>query len=332
MSEFRHNIISREWVIICPERAHRPTDYMSQALERPVAPGYKHDCPFCPGNEKLAAHETFCLGTGRGWKVRVVENKYHALSSTASKQRSINGIFQSMPGFGIHNVVVEHPNHAMTMPAMSDAEVTDVMYAYKNRYEAFVRDPAIEAVIICKNFGPSAGTSLEHPHSQIIATPIVPPQLRKRVEQAAGFFDDTGSCIFCHTLSEERRDGRRMVEETEHCAAFVPFAALSPYHVWIFPKRHMTSFAHMSEVELRDFAKLLRRTLMRLAVLLNSPDYNFAIRSIPAPEKDVPYFHWYLSIVPRVHAPAGFELGSGMYLNVHVPEEDAAELRQTPIV
>ncbi len=328
MPELRYNMISREWVVIATERARRPKDFKKASQEAKALPGYKKECPFCPGNESESEAETFRMGDEKAWSVRVVPNKFPALSSQEKPTRRIEGDYVSMRGFGIHEVIVEHPRHNAIIPLMTDVEVGDIIRTYRARYISIRKTKGIEAIVIFKNHGPLAGTSLEHPHSQLIATPVVPPQARSRIEQAVGFFDFTGRCIFCHTLEKELREEKRIIVETEKFVSFMPYAALSPFHIWLFPRRHASSFAGITEEEIDDLARNLKTTLAKLYHGLGNPDFNYTIHSIPVNETESEYCHWYISIIPRVSQMAGFELGSGIFINVALPEESAQFLRQ----
>jgi len=328
MSELRYNIVTREWVIIATERAKRPKDFLKAAKEKKILPEYKQDCPFCPGNESKTPGETLRLGDEKNWKVRSVYNLFGALSPKDKPQRENNGIYLSMHGFGNHEVIIEHPCHNTMIPLMSNEEVEDIIRAYKNRYVSMQDDEGIEAIIIFKNHGPSAGTSLEHPHSQLVATPIVPPQIRSRVSAAMGYFDSTGYCVFCKTLEEELKAKSRIVFETDKFVSFMPYASNVPFMTWIFPRRHVPSFSGISDGEIKDLAINLKSTLQKLYFGLDNPDFNYTIRSMPVKEGGTEYLHWYLSIIPRLTQPAGFELGSGMFINTALPEESAEFLRQ----
>lgn len=327
MSELRLNLITRDWVVIATERAKRPHEFAQSAQQSSPLPEFRLNCPFCVGNECLEQKEVLRLMGQTGWQVRVVPNKYPALSNEEDRTRSLHGNFQSMVGFGVHEVVIEHPRHDLIIARMSVADINCILQVYRQRYAQIRLDPRIEAIILFKNHGAKAGTSLEHPHSQIVATPIVPHQLRNRLAEAMRYFDDCGECLFCQTMKDELESGQRIVCETEHFVAFIPFAALSPFHTWIFPRRHMSSYDETTDAELSDLALILRNVMAKLYYGLNNPDYNYTIRSVPTREQYTEYFHWYLAIVPRVSNAAGFELGSGMYINTALPEESAAFLR-----
>lgn len=331
MSELRYNLVCREWVIIATERAKRPKDFIKAVKEKKVLPEYKENCPFCPGNEAQTPGELFRLGSQKTWKVRAVPNLFGALSAKEKPLRKNNGIYLSMSGSGDHEVIIEHPLHNMVIPLMSDEEVADIIKVYKARYLMLKDEPGIEAIIIFKNHGPQAGTSLEHPHSQLVATPVVPPQIRGRVERAMGYFDATGECLFCKTLEEELKAKTRIILETDKFVSFAPYAAQSPFDIWIFPRRHMASFGEITDQEIQDLSLNLKGTLQRLYYGLDNPDFNYTIRSIPVKERGDEYMHWYISIIPRLTNPAGFELGSGMFINTSLPEEGAEFLRQVKI-
>jgi UDPglucose--hexose-1-phosphate uridylyltransferase len=327
MSELRQNLITRDWVIIASERGNRPRDFVGKDTNI-VLPSRDPACPFCPGNEDDTEGEIFRLGSDQGWQVRVVANKYPALRPSAEGLRQNSGLRRSMGGVGAHEVIIEHTGHNLTTALLDTKDIARILWAYRERYSALKRDPRLEAVILFKNHGKRAGTSLRHPHSQLTATPIVPNQVRHRIEEAIRFYDDTGQCVFCRTLDDELKDGARLVTESPHFAAFVPYAALSPFHTWIFPRRHASSFEEITDAELHDLANVLKLVLAKLYYGLNDPDYNYVIRSIPTHDGHTSYFHWYLSIVPRIVRAAGFELGSGMYINPSSPEQDARFLRQ----
>lgn len=263
-----------------------------------------------------------------GWTVSLIPNKFPALSTAGEKSRRGAGYFVTLNGVGFHEVLIESHRHDLTTALLPDAVVTAGLGIFRQRFREWKEDSRLEAAVAFKNHGSSAGSSIEHPHCQLAATPVVPSQVRSRVEVAARHFDDEGSCVFCDALAEELADGRRIVEATQHFVAFIPFAAFSPFHLWIFPRRHASGFEHASDEELKDLGGLLRRTLARLYHGLANPPFNYSIRGIPFGLGETRYFHWYVTIVPRVSKMAGFEIGTGMFINSSSPEASADFLRQ----
>ncbi|MEK9136940.1 MAG: galactose-1-phosphate uridylyltransferase [Bacteroidota bacterium] len=331
MSELRQNLITRDWVIMATERAGRPDQFVQPKRQSAPLPAYHPECPFCPGNEHLAVVDSEQIREGSTWKVRAVPNKYPALCPTGERVRKTDGLNRSIAGIGFHEVIIEHPRHDMTTAILSLPDVAAIITMYRMRYAAIRKDLRVEAIVIFKNYGEAAGTSIAHPHSQIAATPIVPTQIRTRMEEAIRFLDDTGECLFCRTLKEELSSGERVIVESEHFVAFHPYAALSPFHTWIFPRRHMSSFDEISDAEIVDLAFTLKTFLGKLYFGLGDPDFNLSIRSIPTNDRNTEYFHWYVAVIPRVTRTAGFEMGSGMFINTMLPEESAKFLRAVKI-
>jgi UDPglucose--hexose-1-phosphate uridylyltransferase len=326
MAELRYNLITGEWVVVAQERAKRPEDFVHPKEHRQL-PERSPTCPFCPGNEAQTPDETLRWPAGVEWQVRSVPNRYPALRPVGEAVRSGAGYRRTVEGTGRHEVIIEARQHHLSLAQLPVEQVNLVLAAYRERTRALYDDPRVEHVIVFSNHGPSAGTSLEHPHSQVVATPVVPGQVRTRLEEAMRYFGDCGECVFCHCLAEELADGSRVVVANRGFVAFVPFAALSPFHLWVFPRRHGAYFGDVDDSELSDLAAVLRETLLRLRLALDDPDFNFVIRSAAPSERSVRYVHWYLSIVPRLSRAAGFELGTGMFINTAVPEASARFLR-----
>ncbi len=327
MPELRQNIATKEWVIIATERAKRPEEFVQPS--RPLTedrPEWEADCPFCPGNEELDL-EVMRIPQNGPWQLRVVRNKYPALHREGERTRTFDGVHRRISGIGYHEVMVESPHHN-TCPALESAEEISLMLeVFRIRGREIAQDQRVEHIIYFKNHGERAGTSLAHPHTQLIALPIVPYSIRARTEEALRYFDDTGRCVFCHMLADELKHDQRLVAKSKYFVAFVPYAALSPFHIWIMPRRHESSFLNATAYELADLGSLLRQVLHKLYAGLRDPDYNYVIRSAPTYDSGSEYLHWYVAIVPRVTHRAGFELGSGMFINVTLPEADAAFLR-----
>jgi len=331
MPELRHNVLTREWVIIASERAKRPHEFVKERTGKDVRPSFEPKCPFCPGNEAMTPPATLVIPNDGAWKVRVTPNKFAALSYEGDRLRSIEGIRRTVTGVGIHEVIVETPDHSKTTALLEDRQVETIVDTYLNRFNFASADPRVEQVTIFKNHGEAAGTSLEHPHSQIIGAPVITSQLRDRLINALKHFDEYGECIFCRVLSVELQEQTRIVMETEHFVTFVQFAALTPFSMLIMPRRHMACFSEIRDAEAADLAHILRRTLAKLYHGLKDPDFNYTIRTAPRESCGVKYFHWYVSIIPRLTRVAGFELGSGMFINTSLPEENAAFLREASI-
>jgi len=331
MPELRQNWFNKEWVIIATERAKRPEE-LKLRRERPVLPHYSEKCPFCPGNEHMAPPEVMHLdGDGSAWQIRVIPNKFPALAREGEPVRKITRSRRTMNGVGVHDVIVDGRDHASTTALFSDSQVTNIIRCYKTRYLDLAKDPRITHITIFKNHGTGAGTSLEHPHSQLIATPVISHQVRDRMYEALRHYDEYGECIFCEVLREELADGTRIVEVTDHFVALEPFASPTPFATHIFPRRHMASFGDIRDDEMADLGSVLRVVLAKLYFGLQDPDFNYTIRSAPAENRGVMYYHWYLSVIPRLTQVAGFELGSGMFINTVLPEAAAEFLRNLKV-
>lgn len=325
MSEFRFNRVTGDWVIIASERARRPEDYIIR-MNRREMPSHVETCPFCIGNEELT--EPILTERANGiWAVRVVKNKFPALRPEGNHEVTGSAIRKMMGGVGYHEVAIEHPEHNRFLFDQTNDEVHRLLAVLKRRYTEIAQDDRISLVVIFKNHGASAGASLEHPHCQILATPVMPNDVRRRTQDARQYFDENGHCLFCQMISDEVADASRIIIQTKSFVSFVPFAAISPFHVWLMPLRHSPSFGSTTEEEVEDLSKHMRRLLRKIYFGLDDPDFNFVVRSVLEKSSDPHSFHWYMSFIPRVSQPAGFELGSGMYINASIPEKSAEFLR-----
>lgn len=328
MPELRQNLATREWVIIASERAKRPNAFVESAHrqlteERSI---YDPHCPFCPGNEELDL-EVERFPVDGDWQTRVVLNKYPALAKEGVLTRVFDGVQRRIAGVGHHEIVVENRRHNTTLALMTTDELKAVLETFQRRGQEISNDHRIEQIIYFRNHGERAGASLPHPHCQIIGLPVVPSNIRRRIDEARRYFDDNGRCVFCDMLQDELMRGERLISVNDHFAAFLLYAALSPFHIWILPRHHHANFLDTPREHLASLGNVLRDVLRRLYVGLRDPDYNLIIRSGPVKEPGSVYFHWYISIVPRVSRAAGFEMGSGMYINPSLPEASAAFLR-----
>jgi len=332
--ELRKNLVTREWVIIAKGRGKRPSDFARKGTSNEQSlPEHDPSCPFCAGNEKNTPPEVYAVrptgapNTG-GWQVRVVPNKFAALRPDGSDRLEQVGLYSRRDGYGAHEVIIESPMHNKDLWEMELQEIESVIEAYRQRYLAFESAPSLQYVLIFRNHGTQAGTSLVHPHSQLIAAPVMPHQLQVEMQGSAAYWEYLDKCVFCAMVAEETKNRERIVLETDHFVVATAFAGRYPFETWVIPKRHSIRFAAMSEEEARDLARVLRDTLGALARTLNRPSYNFAINTAPAAEHNVRAYHWHVELFPRITTPGGFELGSDVYINIVAPEDAAAALRE----
>jgi UDPglucose--hexose-1-phosphate uridylyltransferase len=327
MPELRKDPVVERWVIIATERARRPMDFTPET----VALHGREGCPFCPGNEDRTPPEVFRSGGSEDgpWSVRVVPNKFPALHLDGEVQSVGEGIYDRIDGVGAHEVVIETPDHFARLGTLPAAHVGEVLVAYRERLLALRKDPRLEYVLIFKNHGVAAGASLEHPHSQLIATPILPELVAEELEGAARYFRMKERCVWCDIVRQERRDGARLVLEEEGFLAIAPYASRFPYELCILPTNHRASFESLLPDEADALARLLREVIGRLARLFGDPPYNFALHTAPLRETDPEHFHWHLELMPKLTRLVGFELGTGFYINPTPPEDAARFLRET---
>jgi UDPglucose--hexose-1-phosphate uridylyltransferase len=333
MSEIRQDPTSKEWVIIATERKKRPSDFSRRTPVKEL-PEFVSSCPFCPGNETKTPEVTLTYNneeTG-SWQVRAFPNRFPAVTPGSTTTRKIqHGHFLSMEGLGVHEVIVETPFHNKPLALMKDEEVEAVLRAYHQRYDTLAHDRLIDSIIIFKNHGATAGTSLEHPHSQLVAMGIVPRHMRIKYDVAISYYDDTGRCLYTDLAANELEAGTRIVMETKCYVVFHPFASRRPFETWIMPKANQASFRRASEEDIRNAAPVLRTTLLKLYRGLDNPDFNLIIESAPVREERADFYQWHIRIIPRISEAAGFEIGSGIYINTALPEETARFMRDLKV-
>lgn len=297
-------------------------------MARPELPDHDDACPFCPGNEDQTPPEILREPAGPGWRVRVVPNMYAALSGDGSVGRSGEALHREMPGVGSHEVVIESPRHDARIDEMDQEQVALIVRTWRERYRVLIAQPHVAAVVVFKNFGPLAGTSLIHTHSQIVATPVFLPRLLRRLDVATRYFDENGACVYDDVVASEREAGARVIEEHGSFVALEPWAANSPFETWIVPTFHQGSFGDITEEGLDDLAAILIRTLAAIRLACGDPDFNLVMYSAPTNGGHTDRaFHWHLKLVPKLSTPAGFEIGSAMGINVMPPEDAAVSLR-----
>jgi UDPglucose--hexose-1-phosphate uridylyltransferase len=324
MSELRQNRATKEWIILATERSKRPDEFKLEKEKRKKQPPFDSHCPFCPGNEDQTPNEIFSKKEKGKWKVRVIPNKFPALLYKEKFLRETEGFFINMDGVGRHEVLIETPQHNRSLATLALKDLEQVCLTYRERYlELKKSDKRIKTIIIFRNHGLSAGTSLVHPHSQIIALPLVPTQIRHLLEEAMRYFDDHGSCVFCDMIREEISFKKRVIYQDKDFLAFHPFAPRVPFETWILPFSHNAAFGNISSRKAKKIARPLKIVLGELYKKLDDPDYNLIFRTAPLKDAEEDYYHWYIQILPRLTTPAGFELGSGVYITTQKPEDTA---------
>jgi UDPglucose--hexose-1-phosphate uridylyltransferase len=233
-----------------------------------------------------------------------------------------------MNGIGAHEVVIETPQHSETLATLPLKAVENVLWAYRERMIDLRRDQRLRYVLVFKNHGLAAGASLEHPHSQIIALPIIPKRVSEEIEGAKNYFRYKDRCVFCDIIRQELQQGRRVINENKSFVSIAPFASRSPFETWILPKTHHPSFEHMESFQYEQAAQILSDTLQRMNQVLDNPPYNYVIHTSSFPEIDNEYYHWHFEIMPKLTKVAGFEWGTGFYINPTPPEEAAEYMRE----
>ncbi len=343
MPEMRHDPIQRRWVVIAKGRALRPTDFTT-VEEKPPDPAKN---PFSEGNEGLTPKEVaaFRPGGGKpdspGWLVRVVPNKYPALRIEGNPDRRGVGLYDEMNGVGAHEIVIETPDADLDISLLPPDHATALGGIYRDRLIDLMRDRRFRYVLVFKNHGRDAGASLAHPHSQIVALPVTPLVISLELESARSHFNLKERCLFCDIIAQELSDRERIVLETERFVAFCPYASRFPYEIWLLPRYHQHDFREIAPEDLAAFMAALQEVLQRLKAVLKNPPYNFMLHTAPNTESFSPRanhwqtlrydWHWHLEIIPRVSQVAGFEWGTGLFINSTPPELAAEILRDVAL-
>jgi UDPglucose--hexose-1-phosphate uridylyltransferase len=328
MPELRKDPVVGRWVIISTERGRRPSDF---TIEPVRARG--GNCVFCPGNESKTPPEILAIRppgsepNQPGWSLRVVPNKFPALRIEGELEPSGEGLYDRMNGVGAHEVVIETADHSASLATLAPDAVADVLLAYRERMVDLKKDPRFEYILVFKNHGAAAGASLEHPHSQLIATPIIPIMVSEELKGSAQYYEMKERCVWCDVVRQERRSRHRMIAEAGGFVALSPFAPRFPFETWILPTRHRSAFEETGVEELRALAELLGDFLRRMDRVLNAPPFNFMLHTAPLRDGALDHFHWHLEIIPKLTNVAGYEWGSGFFINPVPPEDAASALR-----
>lgn len=329
MPELRQDPLTNTWVIIATERSKRPSDFAS-GKEDKKEPA---NCPFCLGNEhqtppEILAYREHGDPDSGDWSLRVIPNKFAALQIEGHTEKDTVGVYEKMQGVGAHEVIVETPDHNKPLSEESEEHIFGILKAWQSRYLDLQKDKRIKYTQLFKNHGPIAGASLAHPHSQLIATPLVPKNVQDEMEGMQRFYNKEGKCFFCESIEFETKEQQRIVAENSHFLSFCPYAARFPFETWIVPKRHSEYFEHSSDEDLQSLASILKHTISKLSEALNDPPYNLVLHSAPYEMEEGQRYHWHIEILPRLTTVAGFEWGTGFYINPTPPENAAEYLRK----
>ncbi|MBJ6727072.1 galactose-1-phosphate uridylyltransferase [Geomesophilobacter sediminis] len=341
MSELRWDPLKQNWVIIATERGRRPRDFQ---VEPESFSG--ESCPFCYGNEEKTHPEIMALREAGepnqpGWRVRVIPNKYPALRIEGELKSRGYGPYDVMEGVGAHEVIIETPDHGRALADLSADEIAEVLGVYRARLADLSRDPRLRYLVLFKNQGSCAGATLSHAHSQLIAVPLTPPVAVTELRTCREFYEAKERCIFCDVIEFELAKGERVVKEFPNFVTLTPYASCFPFELRLYPKRHVHDFTLMDDHDLADLAVALKDMLCRLKSVLRDPPYNFILHTAPPrqPRQGKPEFwssleydyHWHIELVPRLTQIAGFEWGTGFFINPTSPEDAATFLREAEI-
>jgi UDPglucose--hexose-1-phosphate uridylyltransferase len=332
-SDLRKDPLSQRWVIIAPERARRPVDFEGEADHAPPA----FD-PFLPGNEDKTPPEIAAFrapGTAPnkpGWRVRVVPNKFPVLQVEGSLNKHGDGVYDRMQGVGAHEIIIDTPRSVRSFTGEPDTQVQEIIWMYRDRLADLRRDKRLKYGMLFKNVGKAAGASLFHSHSQLIVTPIVPHNIEEKLVACEAFYAFRGRCLLCDMVEQEAQQKVRVVLDSGRFLAFAPYAPRAPFETWIVPRNHDSHFESIEQHSCEELAYTLKRVLAKIETGLNNASYNYMLFTAPFDSNGLPHFHWHIEIVPRLTHQAGFEWGTGFYINP-VPPEDAAEfLRGVSVV
>ena len=334
MPELRKDPVTGRWVIVASDRSMRPADFIREH----VVPAGGRFCPLCPGHEEKTPPEVLAYRPGgglpntNGWSLRVIPNKFPVLRVEGDLNRLGEGIYDKMNGVGAHEVVIETPDHMLTLGDLSEKQVEDVFWASRDRIVDLRKDVRLRYIAAFKTHGDAAGANLEHTHSQIIALPVIPKRALEELEGSKRYFDYRERCIYCDMLRQEEEGGTRIVLESEHYVALCPYASRFAFETWIVPKRHRSHFEAVEIPEVKNLGWMLRAVIRKIDKVLERPAYNLMVHSAPVQEGAMAHYHWHVEFIPKLTRVAGFEWGTGFYVNPTPPEEAARFLREIGLV
>jgi UDPglucose--hexose-1-phosphate uridylyltransferase len=330
MSELRKDPIVGRWVIISTERSKRPSNFESKQISK----SNEAFCPFDYGNEDKTPHEILAIRKDGsqpdkpGWSLRVVPNKFPALQIEGELNREGNGMYDKMNGIGAHEVIIETNEHNRIMSNFTIPMMRDVLWTYRERIRDLKRDRRFKYILIFKNHGEAAGASLEHTHSQLIALPIIPIAVEEELHGSKDYYEYKERCIFCDMVRWEMTEKDRLVTQNVDFIAFTPYASRFPFETWVLPRRHFSHYETISDDMLESLANIFLEVLGKLDKALNYPSFNFILHTSPLTADQIDYYHWHFEIMPVLTKVAGFEWGTGFFINPTSPEQAAAYLRE----
>jgi UDPglucose--hexose-1-phosphate uridylyltransferase len=346
--EIRINpIVPTESVLVSTARGMRPRK-AEEKVDRDTR-SHVETCPFCKGNEEKTPPEIMAFPDSENWDIRIVPNLFPVLGDDKQQTGISFGLQQVIDGYGRHEVIIDNASHGIAIHEMGTEHLRNLFSIYRQRMqELYESDPRLKYVLVFKNFGPAAGASIPHTHSQIIATPVVPQNVEDEVVNSRQYHAKYNQCVFCSLIDEAltyeatiydresgeiRRKidvGQYVVERSRHFVAIKPFASRYEWELHILPLEHQADFLQVTSEQLEDFAQVLKRTMQRLDHVIGGAQYNFFLHSKPHGrdyENCDESYHWHLEICPRTSIPTGFELGSGLFVSTISPEDAAAALR-----
>lgn len=329
MSELRQDPVTGRWVIMSTGRAKRPHDIHVSDHK-----GDREFCPFCEGNEHTTPEEVFaCRPEGSepntpGWQLRVVPNKYPALELHIGLQERRMGVFKSFSGVGMHEVFIEFPRHVSNWSEMDVESILRLVKAYKRRISAVQEDKRLVYALVFKNVGALAGASLEHSHSQLIATPMVPKRIREEMDHCEAHYEFNDRCLLCEMVEQELKMAERVVSLSDNFVVIAPYASRFPFELVLLPRSHLSHFEMTPSDVFPELAGMLHHMASMLDRCLGSPPYNLMLHNSPFTVGKLPFFHWHMEIIPRLTHVAGYEWGTGFYINQVMPREAARYLRE----
>ena len=322
MSQMRQDILTGEWVIYASNRYNKPYEYKTTSVSAPLKNKENFVCSFCPGNENLTTKAIYQNGDDGKWTIRVFPNKYPALCSDCDELNK-SPLYKTLPGIGIHEVLVDTPNHNEVIHNFKVDHLCDVLKVLKLRLIYMKKDKSLKYIQIFKNCGQNAGASIIHSHWQILGVPIIPLEQSLIFENTKKYYDEKNRCVFCDIIENELSEKLRLIEENEKFLAFVPFAAKNSFEVFIAPKKHIPSFTEIPDQDMLSLAEILKNRLLGVSKIYPNISYNICFGEIPEVENAAKFFHWYIRIIPRLGNHAGFEFATKTYINPMLPEKAA---------